>query len=395
MATETLRPNAAGDTTDIPTQYPNSTFHWDKVDEVSADGDTTYVESADSTTRYLDLYNLPASSGAGTINSIKVYAVAKVTGGSSTGSLDIGFKTDEYSIYYTKLATTSYATQSQQWNTNPDTESAWTWEEIDDLQIGIRLRRGSEAGALTRCTQVYVEIDYTTQQDYTRTSALTIGDAMSATRVLVAYRAPSLTIGNAVSVSRLFKSIKAAPLSIGDAVTATRVFGRVRTAAITTGIAVTTARTITWARLAAITTGISISITRALAWIKSAPLIIGNAVTVVTSISWSRVALITEGIVITVSRLRTTIRSSAVTVGITVSAIKRLAAPRIAAVTIGTVVSVVRIYGRYRTAALTIGVAITVLWWERVVALTLRVRSLAMTLLDRTIALTLKRRIGG
>jgi len=69
---ETLRPNAAGDETNITYQYPNSTYHWDKVDEASADDGTTELHEYGSS--YLrDLYNLPASSGSGTINKITVY----------------------------------------------------------------------------------------------------------------------------------------------------------------------------------------------------------------------------------------------------------------------------------------------------------------------------------
>jgi len=56
--------------------------------------------------------------------------------------------------------TTSYATYSYDWNTNPQTGSAWTWNEIDNLQAGVGLLRpkGKEE---TRCTQVYAEVNYT------------------------------------------------------------------------------------------------------------------------------------------------------------------------------------------------------------------------------------------
>lgn len=43
MAEETLRPNAPGDETGLNRQFPVSTFHWDKVDEVVADDFSTYV----------------------------------------------------------------------------------------------------------------------------------------------------------------------------------------------------------------------------------------------------------------------------------------------------------------------------------------------------------------
>lgn len=71
---ETLRPNAAGDETNITYQYPSTGYHWDKVDEVTADDGSTCVTTTDDTTYIRDLYNLPASTGSGTINKITVYA---------------------------------------------------------------------------------------------------------------------------------------------------------------------------------------------------------------------------------------------------------------------------------------------------------------------------------
>jgi hypothetical protein len=68
----TLRPNAAGDETNISHQSPKSGEHWDKVDEATADDDSTKVTTL-SRDYQRDLYNLPSSSGSGTINKITVY----------------------------------------------------------------------------------------------------------------------------------------------------------------------------------------------------------------------------------------------------------------------------------------------------------------------------------
>ncbi|HEY54867.1 MAG TPA: hypothetical protein G4N91_01110 [Dehalococcoidia bacterium] len=160
MATETLRPNAAGDETSIPSQYPASDNHYDKVDEAEADDDTTYVYTIGAA--YVrDLYNLPASSGSGVINFIKVYFRIKnsVVGYTATGRAAIksgGTVTDgaEQSV------DSSYTTFSQQWDTNPADGEAWEWSDIDALQIGVSIKRNEATGA-ARCTQVYVEVDYT------------------------------------------------------------------------------------------------------------------------------------------------------------------------------------------------------------------------------------------
>ena len=71
--TETLRPNAAGDDTNIAGQYPTTGAHWDKVDEVTADEFTTYV-TTNSTIYQRDLYNIPDhSTGSGAVDNVTAY----------------------------------------------------------------------------------------------------------------------------------------------------------------------------------------------------------------------------------------------------------------------------------------------------------------------------------
>jgi hypothetical protein len=149
---ETLRPNAAGDETSIPTQTPSSGYHWDKVDEASQDGSSTEVVN-DTTDYQRDLYNLPVHSGSGTINFIKVYDCVKRT--SAQGRLKVNIKTGG-TIYEgsERSLSTNYDLYSEQWSTNPKTSAAWTWDDIDDLQIGANIK-------YARLTQVYVEVDYT------------------------------------------------------------------------------------------------------------------------------------------------------------------------------------------------------------------------------------------
>jgi hypothetical protein len=159
MATETLRPNAAGDETNIALQYPTSGEHWDKVDEETADDDSTYVR--DYPVDYVrDLYNLPAHSvGSGTINSITIYFRIRAysgTGYAKPSQKSGGTVTDGTE----QTCTTSYETKSQTYTTNPATGAAYTWDEIDALQIGVCVKQTSSTSR-TYCTQVYVEIDYT------------------------------------------------------------------------------------------------------------------------------------------------------------------------------------------------------------------------------------------
>src|SRR3989344_5262244 len=137
--TETLRPNGAGSETAITTQFPASTFHYDKVDEETTDDNTTYVNAGGSNGWYRDLYALPTHTGSGVINSVTVYARLKDGVGSvSSGKISIRTNDTTYDTNAYAL-TTSWADKSNTWTTNPQTGSAWTWDEIDALEAGISL----------------------------------------------------------------------------------------------------------------------------------------------------------------------------------------------------------------------------------------------------------------
>ena len=172
--TETLRPNATGDETGIPEQYPDSGAHWDKVDDVVSDNDTTYV--ANDGGWKTDLYNIPDHvTGSGSIDYVKVYMVVRATGEPDRDGAYIHIKTNGVVYDGTPVQVTqSYAAYSYQWNKNPQTGNDWTWDEIDALQIGLGLRgskaTGPKPGRYTRCTQVYTEIGYTA---YNPTGTLT------------------------------------------------------------------------------------------------------------------------------------------------------------------------------------------------------------------------------
>ncbi|MBA7473868.1 hypothetical protein ES707_09213 [subsurface metagenome] len=339
--TETLRPNATGNVTNISSQYPDSGAHWDKVDEATSDNWSTYV-STNSTSYQRDLYNIPDHTvGTGGINYVtvhfrfagdrEVYAIPYAGDGdpgylktveiASSGNItdtvidtlnfdtvrgktphiihisgdvyaipytggpadsDLGqLKTveilssgtitdtaidtlefdalkgktpritlisgDVYAIAYsgdgddgflktveitssgtitdTVIDTLEFDTvkgatpdivyvsggrvyaraairthdtvytgstenttgddfmaESYQWTTNPNTASDWTWDEIDNLEIGIDLRT-DDSGDNVYCTQVYVEVDYSTY--YARGELLSInllsGEAVAST----------------------------------------------------------------------------------------------------------------------------------------------------------------------------------------------------------------------
>ena len=155
METETLRPNGAGDETAIKAQYPDSTYHWDKVDEEVADDADTRVMGLYGTGR--DLYALPSHSvGSGTISKITVFfrCLSQFGSGKAAASIKAGSTVADGSW---KTVASSYTTYSSEWSTNPDTGNPWTWDDIDALQAGVHLDYTSEGAA---CTQVYVEVEY-------------------------------------------------------------------------------------------------------------------------------------------------------------------------------------------------------------------------------------------
>ncbi|MBA7655295.1 hypothetical protein ES703_63199 [subsurface metagenome] len=53
-----------------------------------------------------------------------------------------------------------WGTYSKQWTTNPAPPGtdAWTWDDIDALQIGIKLKNLSSN--VTKCSQLYIEVDH-------------------------------------------------------------------------------------------------------------------------------------------------------------------------------------------------------------------------------------------
>lgn len=160
MPTETLRPNAGGTNTNLnyydgSGHDPDPDQNYKQVNEEVADDDSTYVYRT-GTAKY-DTYNIPDSAvGKGAINFVKVYFRAKKHVGEAGQAAAVvythsnPYKGDEETL------PGSYRDFSYQWSTNPHTGEAWTWEEINDLEIGVTLK---PSNANLHCTQVYVEVD--------------------------------------------------------------------------------------------------------------------------------------------------------------------------------------------------------------------------------------------
>jgi hypothetical protein len=158
MASSTLilRPNAAGDEQSI-----NFSPGWAAVADVVPDEDASYVQT-DNPWYERDLYNITDhTTESGVINSVTIYY--RISG--SLGNAGNGFgkpsqKSGGIVTDGTQQSAVDWTTLSQTYTTNPATGAAYTWSEIDALQVGVSLIQ-NDVSDTTSCTQVYVVVDYT------------------------------------------------------------------------------------------------------------------------------------------------------------------------------------------------------------------------------------------
>lgn len=166
MPTLTLRPNS--DVSVAMSQYGSGTGNYGRINESTTD-DTNGVTTS-STSGQEDLYGLPDPSQSGTINSVTVHFRARWT---YTGSIVAqSYGTPQVRIGGTTYSGTqqaltgSFASYNRSWSTNPNTSSAWTWQNINDLVAGIRLNAGSYGDSKNPtlgeayCSQLWVVVDY-------------------------------------------------------------------------------------------------------------------------------------------------------------------------------------------------------------------------------------------
>lgn len=155
--TETLRPNADGHELDYSV-YPADTIHYVAVDDVTPDADSTYVYVTPQNKE--DYWGLQDSTRTGTINSVTVWLRVKHDTGAEKFKICIYTYGTEFKSADI-VDTTTWTDYSETWTTNPYTVSAWTWTEIDDLEIGIMsINVGGWSGE-QRVTQAWIVVDYT------------------------------------------------------------------------------------------------------------------------------------------------------------------------------------------------------------------------------------------
>lgn len=139
--------------------------HCDKMNEASADGDTTYLYSQSGGFSY-DLSDLPDIPSGYTISSVTVYVVARRWfDPPAYYDFRILIKThntiipDPINITTDNIAATeNRATYSKTWTSTPFTNSPWTTGEVNDRVVGVQ---GAYGNTYVGVTQLYVEVTTT------------------------------------------------------------------------------------------------------------------------------------------------------------------------------------------------------------------------------------------
>ena len=193
MATETLRPSGVGSETNLIIYAPNTgEANWEDVDEAVADDLTTALRSWTDGLPLRDLYACANSAvGAGTINSVTIHW--RVRGaGSFAGYSMSAVRTHATTYDGTQKAHAAGATwwdESQAYALNPNTSSAWTWAEVDAMEIGLTAQ--ADATGSWFPTQVYVVIDYT--------ASITVTPGTLA--LALTFYAPTVTVSSNITIT--------------------------------------------------------------------------------------------------------------------------------------------------------------------------------------------------
>jgi flagellin-like protein len=155
-----LRPIGTGSQTGLSDSWNDHT-NWECVAETT---DEHYVYRNDGEYR-TDTYSTEDPSLSGTINSVTIYIRAqRESGWDEWGHAQTVLRivnpsnpSSPFYAYGNEIdLTSSWSPYNTPYTINPRTSNAWTWQEIIDLQCGVRLQ-----GSPARCSQVWVVVNYT------------------------------------------------------------------------------------------------------------------------------------------------------------------------------------------------------------------------------------------
>lgn len=164
MAQLILRPNQNGDLIEL-TRGGAGSYNYDQVDEVTADDGTTFNYIGGGTSR-TDRYYLPDhTTESGDITSVVLRTRMQKSGNYNgcSGTPQIKTGGTVYNGTGRALVYNVWTDYDDTWALNPKTGVAWTWSDIDAIQIGVNLY-DQYASHAPRITQIYLIVNYSPPQ---------------------------------------------------------------------------------------------------------------------------------------------------------------------------------------------------------------------------------------
>ena len=202
-------------------------------------------------------------------------------------------------------------------------------------------------------------------QNYTRNSAVLIGNLVTASRELAIDRDSSVLVGVLTTASKIWNSIQPSSVLIGNLVSASRVFAIDKDSSVLIGNYVSALRRFAIDRDSSILIGNFVSATRVRGLTQASSVIIGIVTTATRALAATRTSSVLVGIVATASKAVSSIRQAATQIGVLVSASYEHFARvpenyvRLASVRVGVAVPASRAIAIERTAQVVAGVVVT------------------------------------
>ena len=147
---------------DISTEFNahGETNNYECVDDVIADDDTTLIRFTSDFNSATDRYTLSDTSSATAstngITSVVVYHRFIAYEDNSWEKVGLYINGTEY--WGTARDSDNWANASDTWTVNPDTSAAWTWDDIEAMDLIVKCGIGSDG--LCYVTQIYVVVNY-------------------------------------------------------------------------------------------------------------------------------------------------------------------------------------------------------------------------------------------
>lgn len=127
-----------GDTATVNWTTSSGSNHWELVDDLDPDDDTTYVEDTVSTNK--DIWTYEALADLDSIDALCLVTDVRVTDANTYGLTTIVKSGGtEYTANMGTISSTSYAMPERLMTVDPDTSSPWTQSGINSVEMGVEV----------------------------------------------------------------------------------------------------------------------------------------------------------------------------------------------------------------------------------------------------------------